>query len=27
MHNKKSNVYVRILCAFSVCVFSKIRSC
>jgi len=27
MHNKKLKVYLRTLCAFSICVFSKIRSC
>jgi len=27
VHNKKSKVYLRTLCAFSFCVFSKIRSC
>jgi len=27
MHNKKSKVYLHTSCAFSICVFSKIRSC
>jgi len=27
MHNKKSKVCLRTLCAFSICVFSEIRSC
>jgi len=27
MHDKKSKVYLRTLCALLICVFSKIRSC
>jgi len=27
MYNKKSKVYLHTLCAFSICVFSRIRSC